>query len=170
VTRFKLPLERETRVTTGVSITAPGDARLGDEYSFDLVQYDEKGQVRGGIAFVVRVVSRVFQLRKLLPRVGVLRELSRITGDQRFGDSADATESLIQAHLSGAEGGAADVTGPRDDLVRVTAEITNPDTWGYPVGALASLSPTIARSGSLAVDLDAMTQLMFHAQERLLVT
>lgn len=168
ITQFRLPIGPGTRKTAGLSFTAPPDAHIGDEYHCELIQYNENRQPVGGITFLIRVVSRVFTLKEYWWRIRVLRELGLRTRIDRFGDLADAAEALLDRHVAAASGEPADATSRRDTVSALLRETATPDVWGYPVSALAELATSLETTPTFAADLDVLSLLLFHAQERLL--
>lgn len=169
ITRFKLPVKPQSRTIAGISFTAPGDARPGDEYHIELIQYDDQQRATGGITFIIHVADRAFTLREYQWRIKVLRELGLRTSINRFGDLADAAEALVSCHLTAAGGASADPTSVRNTLAALLHEVASPAKFGYPVGGLAALATSLERAPSFVADLDALSLLLFQAQERMLV-
>jgi len=169
VTRFTLPVAKGTREVAGISITAPANANVGDTYTFELVQFNDEGQPVGGITFQINVVSRIFTLRELLTRVEVLRRVGLDLGNGDFGALADAAQELMELHAAVHGGAAADATAARSGLSALLRQVARPEVWGYPVGALGEAAAALETNPSFAGDLDALTLLLYQAQERLLV-
>ncbi|MGH9427722.1 MAG: hypothetical protein ACRD2L_15640, partial [Terriglobia bacterium] len=167
--KFKLPIRLRTRKTIGLSFTAPPDARVGDEYQFELIQSNEHRELTGGITFVMRVVTPPSALKEQRRRSRVLREVGRRTGNDGFSSLADAAEALIESHLTEAGEAPADPSAARRRFSQLLREIARPEVWGYPVEGLADVSAKMQNQPGLATDLDALSLLLFHAQERLLV-
>jgi hypothetical protein len=168
VTRFKLPVAKGAREVAGISLTAPANANVGDTYTFELVQYNDDGKPVGGITFQINVVSRIFTLRELDERIGVLRKVGLDLGNERFGDLADAAQELMALHSAVHGGAAADATSARSGFSALLKDVAKPEVWGYSMGALTAAAAALDANPSFAADLDALTLLLYHAQERLL--
>jgi hypothetical protein len=165
-TTFRLPLRPRTRKTVGLGFTVPTDARIGDEYQFELIQSNEHRQPTGGITFIIRVVKPQRVLSEQRWRTSVLRELGQHLKNPRFDDLADAADALIENQFDQDGESLGDPTAARGTFSRLLREIAVPEVWGYPVEALIDMDK---RRPGLVEDLDALSLILFYAQERLLV-
>ena len=153
----------------GISIVAPHDANIGDDYLFDLIQYDDQKRPTGGISFMIRVVSPVYVLKENQWQVSVFRELAKRLQNDEFDNMADTAEVLINQHLSQANGEKADPTAARKTFSMILRKIATSDLWGQNVTSLSEMATSLETRPSLATDLDALSLLLFYAQERLLL-
>ena len=166
ITRFKLGVPPIRHRVATITIAAPADAQVGDEYQFDLVQYNEKGETVGGIAFVIHVTRPITMLKQFQLRLGTLRSLGEADGTLAAG-LADALEELSADHLAGIEGGGqVKVSKARGDAAQTLREITRAAVLtGQELPALAG---KLEAGEGLGADLAAMNQILSEAQVRLL--
>jgi hypothetical protein len=169
ITKFKLPLRPRTRKPIGLSFTAPKDARIGDEYRFELIQSNEHRQPTGGITFVIRIAHPRHVLSEQRWRTTVLRELGRHLQNARFSALADAADALIESQFDQDGEMPGDPTATRETFSQILREIAVPKIWSYPVEALIEMIERIRTRPELVTDLNALSLVLFYAQERLLV-
>lgn len=168
-TKFKLPLQLKTRKTIGLSFTAPPDARIGDEYHLELIQYNERLEPTGGITFVIRVAHPRRVLSEQRWRTAVLRELGRHLQSPQFNALADAADALIESQFDQDGEIPGDPTATRETFSQILRGIAVPETWSYPVEGLIEMLERIRTRPGLVTDLNALSLVLFYAQERLLV-
>jgi hypothetical protein len=167
VRRLKIDVPPMRHRVATISLAAPADARPGDEYRFDLVQYNDAGETVGGIAFLVRVTSPITMLKQFRPRIDTLRKLGDL-GDAMIATGlADALDQLSAEHLADLEVGPqakvakarADVGSALRETVRA-AVLTSPE--------LGSVAGKLQAGDGLGADIGIMNQILAEAQVRLL--
>lgn len=169
VTRFKIQLPPQTRKIAGINFTAPATASIGDEYQFELIQYNENAEPTGGIVFVLRVVSKIMALKEYQWRIKVLQDLGLQTRSDLLGGLADATTALAEGHIAVANGMPVSTTSLQNAFRSRLREATSSDIWEYSASQLAERVTSLGNQPDFAGDLDAISLLLSSAQERLLV-
>ncbi|MBA3687861.1 MAG: hypothetical protein H0W81_03355 [Chloroflexi bacterium] len=165
---FRLDVPPQGHRVATISLAAPASAQQGDEYRFDLVQYNDDGKAVGGIAFLIRVTTPITMLKQFRLRLDTLRKL----GD--YGDAAiasglaDALGLLSDEHLADLDvGPQAKVAKARGDAavaLRGTIQAALLTSSG-----LTEAAGRLEAGEGLGADIAAMNEILAEAQERLLV-
>lgn len=167
VRRLKIDVPPMGHRVATISLAAPADARPGDEYRFDLVQYNDDGETVGGIAFLVRVTSPITMLKQFRPRIDTLRKLGDLGDAMLATGLADALDQLSAEHLADLE------VGPQAKVAKARADVAA--ALRETVRAAVLMSPELSAGAGrlqagdgLGADIAVMNQILAEAQVRLL--